>query len=141
VDGRPGFAFGWCHGAPGIGLARLGSLSAFDDEVVRTEIAAALGTTIGCEDEGPDHVCCGAMGRLETLTVAAGALDRPDLGALAATTASAVVRRARSSGAYRLPGALPGDLCPAFFTGISGIGYQLLRLVDPQRVPSVMLWH
>ena len=141
VDGRPGFAFGWCHGAPGIGLARLGSLSAFDDEIVRTEIEAALGTTIGCEAEGPDHVCCGAMGRLETLTVAAGALDRPDLGALAATTASAVVRRARSSGAYRLPGALPGDLCPAFFTGVSGIGYQLLRLVDPQRVPSVMLWH
>jgi type 2 lantibiotic biosynthesis protein LanM len=140
-DGRPGFAVGWCHGAPGIGLARLGSLCAFDNEIVRHEIEAALGTTVGCEVEGPDHLCCGVMGRLETLMVAADVFDRPDLDTIAATAVAAVVGRARSSGAYRLPGALPGDLCPALFTGISGIGYQLLRLAEPQRVPSVMLWH
>jgi type 2 lantibiotic biosynthesis protein LanM len=140
-DGRPGFAFGWCHGAPGIALARLGSLCAFDDDIVRDEIETALGTTIGCDVAGPDHLCCGTMGRLESMTVAADLLDRPDLAAIAGSTASAVVARARSSGKYRLPGALPGDLSPGLFTGISGIGYQLLRLAEPQQVPSVMLWH
>jgi lantibiotic modifying enzyme len=29
---------------------------------------------------------------------------------------------------------------PGFFRGMAGIGYQLLRLADPNSLPSVLLW-
>src|SRR5262249_61774792 len=42
---RRGFRFAWCHGAPGIGLARLRSLPHLDDMQIRAEINTALVTT------------------------------------------------------------------------------------------------
>jgi len=43
-DFRVGARFGgsWCHGAPGIGLARLGCLSHDPDEESRREIVTAI---------------------------------------------------------------------------------------------------
>jgi len=32
------------------------------------------------------------------------------------------------------------ELNPGFFTGISGVGYELLRLTHPDVLPSVLLW-
>lgn len=29
---------------------------------------------------------------------------------------------------------------PGFFTGFSGVGYTLLRFLDPEKLPSVLLW-
>jgi lantibiotic modifying enzyme len=45
----------WCHGATGIGLARLGSLAILDTPDVRQEIAIALKTTLkfGLQDIEP----------------------------------------------------------------------------------------
>ena len=80
------------------------------------------------------------MGRLETLMIAAIDLARNDLGIVAHNTAATVVGRARHAGVYRLPGLAADALCPGLFSGLSGIGYQLLRLAHPARVPSVLLW-
>src|SRR5262249_25476531 len=64
ADEVPRFQTAWCHGAPGIGLARLCSLPFVDDVAIRAEIDAALATTL-TTGFGRDHsLCHGDLGRL-----------------------------------------------------------------------------
>lgn len=139
-DDAPAFATGWCHGAPGIALARLASPRLLADPIVCAEVDAAIETTCACGAGGLDHACCGTMGRIDTLLVAARVRGRSDLADRAARTVARVVRRARRAGDYRFSGLAAGDHTPGLFTGLAGIGHQLLRLRDPDLVPSVMLW-
>ena len=77
-------------------------------------------------------VCCGEMGRAEVLLEAARYLNRPELEVLARQRASCVAA-----------GLLPADerpFIPGFFQGSAGIGYGLLRLIAPDRLPSILLW-
>jgi lantibiotic modifying enzyme len=112
-----------------------------DGNEVRAEVETGLKAVCACGAGGFDLMCCGTMGRIETLAVAADRLDRDDLRAIAQSTAAAVVRRAQEAGGYRLAGGAAGSLFPDLFCGLPGIGYQLLRLGFPERVPSVLLWH
>ncbi len=139
-DDAPAFATGWCHGAPGIALARLATPSLLADPMVCAEVDAAIETTCACGAAGLDHACCGTMGRIDTLLLAARVRGREDLVDRARRTAARVVRRARLAGDYRFPGLAAGDHAPGLFTGLAGIGHQLLRLRDPDEVPSMLLW-
>jgi lantibiotic modifying enzyme len=134
TDG-PGFPVKWCHGASGIALARLGGTGIVDIAGVDAEIDAALGTTRDALLQHTDYLCCGNLGRVETLVVA----HRPELRELAEAGASAVVARARCNGCYKLFVDVPGLYNPGFFQGMAGIGYELLRVAD-DRLPSVLLW-
>ncbi|HSO39584.1 MAG TPA: type 2 lanthipeptide synthetase LanM family protein, partial [Labilithrix sp.] len=96
------FRVQWCHGAPGVALGRLGAFADRGDAPLRAELAAALGTTLEYGVQGIDHLCCGNLGRIEVLATAGRILDREDLLVAARTQASAVVRRAREAGGYRL---------------------------------------
>jgi len=81
-----------------------------------------------------DGLCCGNLGRADLL-LAAGRADR------AAHLASRVVERSRQSGGYKLSGQSGrGFFDPSFFQGISGIGYQLLRIAHPEQLPCVLVW-
>jgi type 2 lantibiotic biosynthesis protein LanM len=134
------FMTAWCHGAPGIGLARIGGLSVFNTERIEKEINIALQTTRQFTRQGKDHLCCGNFGRIEVLLVASFAFGKPDLSQVATQQASWVVRRAQQRGTYNLfAKSLPGIFHPAFFQGTSGIGYQLLRLAYPDLLPSILL--
>ncbi|HET8843789.1 MAG TPA: type 2 lanthipeptide synthetase LanM, partial [Ktedonobacteraceae bacterium] len=65
----------WCHGAPGIGLARLASLPYLNDGLVHEEIQAALKTTL-TESFGHNHsLCHGDFGNLEILLMASQTID------------------------------------------------------------------
>jgi type 2 lantibiotic biosynthesis protein LanM len=141
ADRAPSFMAGWCHGAPGVALARLGGLPSLDGREVRQEIDVALRTSRGVGMAGVDHLCCGNFGRVELLQVAAGRLSRRDLSEEAARQTEALVARAGPCGSYRLLPELPYDVfCPGFFHGTSGIGYQVLRTAFPELLPSVLLW-
>jgi len=124
----------WCHGAPGIGLARLGGLAYFDRPIVHRDIAAAIETTRAACYGPVDHLCCGLFGRAETLLVAASVLDRPELRREALGHAGRALARGLYVG-HDAPAFAPG-----FFRGLAGIGYQLLRLASPDAIPSVLLW-
>ena len=131
------FMVAWCHGAPGIGLARLASLPYLDDATIREEIAITCQTT-ATSGFGTNHsLCHGAMGNIETLLVAARAIDLPG----------------QHENVYRIAGVLLGENdtqdwitgvpieveTPGLMTGLAGIGYELLRLAEPEKVPSVLL--
>ncbi|MGD9895316.1 MAG: type 2 lanthipeptide synthetase LanM, partial [Dehalococcoidia bacterium] len=141
AQGRDGFQVSWCHGAPGIGLARLGALPVLDDEAIRQDLESALQTTEAFGARGVDQLCCGALGRAEILLQASQRLSRPELRDAALRQAAHVVRRAERDGHYRLQADLPeGVFSPSFFQGTAGIGYELLRLAYPDRLPSPLLW-
>ncbi len=55
---------GWCYGASGIGLARLGGLSILDTPKERYEIEVALETTLACGLLSLDNLCCGNFGQI-----------------------------------------------------------------------------
>lgn len=126
----------WCHGAPGIGLARLNMLKHFDNSNVRMEIETALQTTLR-EGFGFSHCLChGDLGNLELILKASLELSEPswpmELNTLCASILEGIERDGWRCGT-------PSNIeSPGLMTGLAGIGYQLLRLAKPARVPSVL---
>jgi type 2 lantibiotic biosynthesis protein LanM len=140
-DGSPVFVTSWCHGATGIGLARLGGLPILDTPQVRNDLRVALQTTQAYGLEALDNLCCGNFGRLELLVAASQRLGQPQLLEMARQWASVLVHRASQRGGFRLLAQLPRQAYnPGLFQGIAGIGYELLRVAFPERVPSILLW-
>jgi type 2 lantibiotic biosynthesis protein LanM len=139
-NGQPSFMVSWCHGATGIGLARLGGLSIFKTNQIEQDIEIALQTTQKYSLQDVDCVCCGNFGRIELLQVAAEKLSRPDLKEIAEQRTTWAVNWAEKSGGYKLPNLPNSVFSPSFFQGTSGIGYELLRLAYPEQLPSVLLW-
>ncbi|MFN6565701.1 type 2 lanthipeptide synthetase LanM family protein [Dendronalium sp. ChiSLP03b] len=139
--GQPVFPTQWCHGAAGIGLARLGSFEIVKTSEIEREIEIALQTTQRYALQVIDHLCCGNLGRVEVLLVGAQRCSRPDWYQAAFQNATNVVAKAQRTGAYQLFPNLPNSVFnPGFFPGTAGIGYQLLRLAQPEQLPSVLLW-
>jgi lantibiotic modifying enzyme len=136
----PGCATLWCHGAPGIALARLraGELGAGGDW--EGEARLALETTAasvrGQVGHGNYSLCHGLAGNVEVL-VEGDALIDGDTGRLARAVADDGIER-YLDGAVPWPlGVLDGQ-SPALFVGLAGTAYWYLRLHDPAR-PSLLL--
>ena len=142
-DGGSVIMTGWCHGAPGVGLARaLGLAAASGPEVkeVKGEILAAMQTTAAAPIGRSDHLCCGNMGRSEALLAVGAALGEPTCTAAAEQVARQLAGRAHADGAFglRTEGFEHRAFQPGFFRGLAGIGYQFLRTDAPSRLPSVL---
>jgi lantibiotic modifying enzyme len=136
-DDRPAFMTAWCHGAAGIGLARLGSLRHLDDAAARADIEAALRAT-RADGFGDNHsLCHGDLGNLELFLQAGEVLADPRWGAEADRRGAAVLADVESRG-WRC-GLPQGVESPGLMNGLAGIGYGLLRLAAPGRVPSILL--
>ena len=132
----PNFVVSWCHGAPGIGLARLRSLAHIDDEHIRSEIDAALHTTLKGGFGSNHSLCHGDLGNLEPLLEASLRADGSPWRERVSRIASIVLESIRESG--WVCGVPFGVETPGLMTGLAGIGYGLLRLAEPMRVPSVL---
>jgi type 2 lantibiotic biosynthesis protein LanM len=131
------FMNAWCHGAPGIGLARLSSLPHLDDANIRAEIDAALKTTLA-KGFGFNHsLCHGDLGNLELLMLASQVLDDPQWQAQVTRISSMILESIKGHG--WLCGVPSGVETPGLMVGLAGIGYELLRLAEPRRVPSVLI--
>ncbi|HEY1348250.1 MAG TPA: type 2 lanthipeptide synthetase LanM family protein [Ktedonobacteraceae bacterium] len=127
----------WCHGAAGIGLARLGSLRYHDDKATREEIKAAIQAT-RTRGFGSSHALChGDMGNLETLLVASHLWPAQYPGQELARLQAALLQSMQTRG-WR--SCVPqGVETPGLMYGLAGTGYALLRLAWPQRMPSLLL--
>ena len=102
---QPGWACRWCHGAPGIGLARAALLKRATlgcHRCCKDDIRHALA---GVEQAWPtelDTLCCGTLGSVEFLCEAGEVLGRPDIRAGRRRTGSPPwCRPPRSAGDYR----------------------------------------
>ena len=138
---RPHFQTSWCHGAPGIALARLGMLACGADARRGSEWKTAIEKTQQVGLLATDHLCCGNFGLVDVLLTSARHRDRDDLRASATALAARVVHRAHREGGFRLfAGSARSVFNPGLFQGAAGIGYELLRVARPDLVSSVLLF-
>ena len=140
AEGAPGWPCQWCHGAPGIGLARIAMAKqrGSDCKPLATDIRHALA---GVERGWPgalDTLCCGTLGNVEFVCEAASALGQSELRELAARQLMSVLQAAASSGDYRWNGG-NRQFNLGLFRGLAGVGYTALRQVD-SALPNVLIW-
>lgn len=135
------FSTAWCHGAPGIGLARFDCANYVRDraekELLIEEAKIAVQTTI-TNGFGHNHsLCHGDLGNLELLLQGSEALNDTQL-----KTRAYYIGKSILDNLHRgnwAPGIPLGVEIPGLMTGMAGIGYGLLRLAAPERVPAVLL--
>jgi lantibiotic modifying enzyme len=139
----------WCHGAPGIGLARLAitrriaTNAALKAELDGKRLAADVSNAVeGVARAWPgqlDTLCCGALGSIEFLCEAAAeGIGKPEIGELALRRLAAVLAAAAASGDYHWnSGKRQFNL--GLFRGLAGVGYTLLRRIDSS-LPNVLVW-
>lgn len=137
----------WCHGAPGIALARLRAMAG--DPAHRDHYEAsgrlAVTTTIGAIElalAGPPadtSLCHGAAGLIEVLLTAAILLDDPILRRSADDYARRLIERHAPSGEWP-SGITTKGATPSLMIGSSGVGYHFLRHHAPGQVPGLLLF-
>lgn len=138
--GEPSWPCQWCHGATGIGLARLATFKhgGLNDERLLVDIRQALD---GAKQSSPtpvDTLCCGTLGNIELFCEAASTLGYDDLRQLASQRLQAVIEMGRRAGDYRWnSGTRKFNL--GLFRGLAGVGYTLLRHIDGS-LPNVLIW-
>lgn len=127
----------WCHGAAGIGLARLDSLADLDDAQAPAEIELATQTTVTHGLGGSHCLCHGDLGNVELLLASDRASARDRWTRVVDRSAAAVLDDL--AGERCCCGTPSGVESPGLMTGLAGIGYGLLRLAHPRFVPSVLV--
>ena len=148
VPGQPLWPCQWCHGAPGIGMARLATArrvranAALEAKLGGTLVAADIDNALeSVKQAWPgqlDTLCCGTLGGIEFLCEAADRAGAREISELAARRLGTVVANAASAGDYRWnSGKRQFNL--GLFRGLAGVGYALLRQVD-RSLPNVLIW-
>lgn len=127
----------WCYGAPGIGMARAAGLKHSDHPIIRQDLERAIETTIH-HGPGTNHsLCHGDLGNLDFLLQASEATGNSELAQTVNELANQIIASIRKYG--WLCGVPIGVDSPALMNGLAGICYGLLRLADPDHVPSVLM--
>jgi type 2 lantibiotic biosynthesis protein LanM len=125
--GDPELMSGWCHGAPGIGLARVALLAVEDLPGAREDLAVAVASTRGISLSAL-HTCCGMAGIDEILFEIGRRVGDASLCQQAQQQAMSRIARAAREGWRTHPGFPHRVAVPGFMQGIAGIGYGLLRM-------------
>lgn len=144
ADG-PAFMTAWCHGAPGIGLARLRVFELLGDERCRREAEAAIRTTLASLDGGAEmsqtnySLCHGKGGNCDLLLYGSAALGEPAWRARAEQVGRQAIA-AHEEQKLPWPCGTYGNVeAPGLMMGLSGIGYFFLRLALRDGIPSVLI--
>jgi len=130
-------ATAWCHGAPGIGLSRLGTFSFIDDPVNRSEFDVALNTTWRSGFTGSHCLCHGDLGNAELLLEASKLPGYRCWKDRSLELAADAFQAARAQN--WICSTPSGVETPGLMLGLAGIGYGLLRQADPEMIPSVLM--
>jgi len=133
----------WCHGAPGIGLARLACRDLLSDPEIDHEIGLAVAATALAGREASHGLCHGRLGNATLLARAGEVLADETLARTAASFIESALDEAAASG-WRCSN--PAGLeSPGLMTGLAGISLALARVAVPG-IPDVLtldppVWH
>lgn len=125
----------WCHGAAGIALSRLQLLSlGYNDNIIKEELQLAT-LQIKKRLNGNLSICHGAMGNIEILR----ALENYgiDIDCDLSLCCKNIIRSIQNKASLWC-GDDNHDSLIGLFMGITGIGYQLLRLYSWDSIPCIM---
>jgi type 2 lantibiotic biosynthesis protein LanM len=140
VEDGVGWPSQWCHGAIGIGLARIAShrVGQAQSEATSNDINHAVQNSRTQWPQHVDTLCCGTLGTIELLTEAGKFLNQPSLGQLSDQRLAQIIANRHEHGDY-LWNAGNTRFNLGLFRGLSGVGYTILRKLDP-RLPNVLVW-
>ncbi|MUG24029.1 type 2 lantipeptide synthetase LanM [Paenibacillus macerans] len=130
----------WCHGASGIGIGLtmcLPFLRSSQVNQVTNEIEQAVATTIRYGFGKSHCLCHGDLGNLELLLLAGKYLNRQEWVEMARGYGREAVNYYQSKGEY-LTGITKCSNIQGLWLGLSGIGYQMLRLASDKDFPSIL---
>lgn len=138
----------WCHGAPGIALARLRAMELLGDTRFHQEAEVALHTTLHTTREALHtgslsySLCHGIAGNLEVLHAGRSLLSsRQQQQLLTLDDEFGAATAARITRDEALPCGVPAPNVevPGLLLGTAGIGYHFLRRSSPVPLPSLLL--
>jgi lantibiotic modifying enzyme len=145
MDG-PVFMVAWCHGAAGIGLARLRAMELLPGHphagAWREDLEIAMQTTADSPLGNSDHLCCGTLGRAAVLHIAGKSTGNSTWISAADTITRRVAARARSRGRFTLPYDDPGTTGPSIpnlMNGLAGIGVHMACMEAGEDLSSLLL--
>ncbi|MGD6803479.1 type 2 lanthipeptide synthetase LanM family protein [Rossellomorea aquimaris] len=124
-----GMTLSWCNGLLGIALADM-EISKIVDEPVEKDFSLP-----SMKDDG---LCHGNMSRSEYYLKLYQHTGKEEYLIQARDIAKEVIENARTHGGFRLR-ATKGYRSIGLFTGLAGIGYQLIRIHNPNKAPSLLV--
>lgn len=131
------FRITWCHGATGVGIARLLSIKHLsNDKFIEQELSTAIKTVIKGGFGNNHSLCHGDLGNLDFLLQVTENQHGYKIKSQVQNIASIIFNNINKQG--WLCGTPLSVESPGLMVGIAGIGYQLLRLASPDIVPSVL---
>jgi lantibiotic modifying enzyme len=140
-DHERGLVATWCYGAPGIGISRLQALQhakdAAERDPLRGDIAHAIVSTMK-SGFGRNHCLChGDLGSLDFMLLVGEGREPVVPLVRHIQGAAELVMESIAHHGWRCgtPAHVPS---PGIMNGLAGIGYGLLRYVDPAHVPSIL---
>lgn len=126
----------WCHGAVGIGISRVNMLKQLHHDRIAKDLEIALQSTIE-RGFGQNHsLCHGDFGNLELLLQCAEYYDDQKLKKLTYQICKPLLEYLNNHDC--IGGVALGVENPSLMIGTAGVGYQLLRLGDPEKYPSLL---
>lgn len=131
----------WCYGAPGVGLSRFGmkKFGEIEPKIFKDDINKAIqAVNKNSNISAGDSLCCGRMGQVEFLTEASFASNDKSYLEKANNYLTHCVENSHKS-AYQFGGAEDIGLHLNLYRGIAGVGYTLLRKLDPT-LPNILIW-
>ena len=137
---KPQYVCQWCHGALGIGLARIGIARAWSGyrEEISEDINYAIDTATAIWPNKNDSLCCGSMGSVEFINEAGMFLNNQALSTLAHERLIALIGDSQVNNGFKfLQNSQEFNL--GLFRGVAGVGYTALRQLD-RSLPNVLLW-
>lgn len=127
----------WCHGAAGIALSRLKIFERHKLPPAKEEAMRAMKHLLASPSLSDHVICHGSIGNLEPFILAAELFPDEPIWKNELQLRSDRILNDINSGGWRSK--LPSQLIePGLMIGLAGIGFQLLRVHDSQKVPSVL---
>lgn len=145
---RTGDMAAWCHGAPGIGLARVRAHELTGEEAYRFDLDKALSKTrtVFAEHNSPfqSYTLCHGKGGNAMLFLEVFKQNKdPELLEEAFAIAKEGILKRKEGNTYVSGFSMAADNQEdnSLFMGNAGIGYYYLMVREPLQVPSILSWH
>ncbi len=130
------FPVAWCHGATGIGIGRLNMLEYIDDNDIKDEIKIAIKKTLE-HGFGYNHsLCHGDFGNMDFL-LSASTIDKYKYLRKSVNQIAGEILTGIDKYGLRFTNKFQVETC-GLMIGLAGIGYECLRIAEPNQVPSIL---
>lgn len=130
----------WCNGAMGIGLSRIYMMKYYKDSTINEDFNNAFNKTIKEGFIGVNYsLCHGDLGNLELPLTTSLILKDKNLERKVYKKVLDIIEDVKKNNYSKWKCGIPGRYeTESFMTGLSGIGYQLLRFYD-NRIPNILM--